>query len=125
MCATTSSRLDDFFRYSYLYTVMITIFLGVKLLPLKYPRSIERCQGFTKLQDRNIYHEYGTLLLYTCTSFCKSIKLSDFVFRAASNRVLLFFSSTTSLSKLSRSLLKLMKNAYHSFICMQQAMKGQ
>ena len=29
-----------FFRYSYLYTVMITIFWGVggKLLPLKYPR---------------------------------------------------------------------------------------
>ena len=38
VCALTSSRLDDFFRYSYLYTVMITIFWGVKLLPLKYPR---------------------------------------------------------------------------------------
>ena len=27
-CALTSSRLDDFFQYSYLYPVMITIFLG-------------------------------------------------------------------------------------------------
>ena len=27
-CALTSSRLDDFFWYSYLYTVMITIFFG-------------------------------------------------------------------------------------------------
>ena len=34
----TSSRLDDFFQYSYTYTVMITIFLRGKLLPLKYPR---------------------------------------------------------------------------------------
>ena len=25
MCALTSSRLDDFFRYNYVYTVMITI----------------------------------------------------------------------------------------------------
>ena len=47
--ALTSSRLDDFFQYSYLYSVMITIyfflggklgiFLGGKLLPLKYPRK--------------------------------------------------------------------------------------
>ena len=45
-CALTSSRLDDFFQYSYLYPVMITIFLGGgwvffwgrKLLPLKYLR---------------------------------------------------------------------------------------
>ena len=51
-CALTSSRLDDFFRYSYLYTVMITKFCGEagrfffsgggggggELLPLKYPR---------------------------------------------------------------------------------------
>ena len=45
-CALTSSRLDDFFQYSYLYPVMITIFLGEagyffggrKLLPLKYLR---------------------------------------------------------------------------------------
>ena len=29
--ALTSSRLDDFFRYDYLYTVMITIFLVEKL----------------------------------------------------------------------------------------------
>ena len=27
-CALTSSRVDDFFQYSYLYPVMITIFLG-------------------------------------------------------------------------------------------------
>ena len=27
-CALTSSRRDDFFQYSYLYPVMITIFLG-------------------------------------------------------------------------------------------------
>ena len=50
MFALTSSHLDDFFRYDYLYTVMITIFLveklgivggwggGGELLPLKYPR---------------------------------------------------------------------------------------
>ena len=45
MCALTLSRLDDFFRYSYLYTVIVTIFwvqklgiLGGKLLHLKYPR---------------------------------------------------------------------------------------
>ena len=31
MFALTSSRLDDFFRYDYLYTVMITIFLVEKL----------------------------------------------------------------------------------------------
>ena len=31
MFALTSSRLDDFFRYYYLYTVMITIFLVEKL----------------------------------------------------------------------------------------------
>ena len=47
--ALTLSRLDDFFQYSYLYSVMITIyffgggearhFLGGKLLPLKYPRK--------------------------------------------------------------------------------------
>ena len=45
-CALTSSRLDDFFQHSYLYPVMITIFLGEagyffggrKLLPLKYLR---------------------------------------------------------------------------------------
>ena len=45
-CALTSSRLDDFFRYSYFYTVMITLLLGGegaghfggKILPLTYPR---------------------------------------------------------------------------------------
>ena len=31
MFALTSSHLDDFFRYDYLYTVMITIFLVEKL----------------------------------------------------------------------------------------------
>ena len=54
MCALTSSRLDDFFRYNYVYTVMITIIFLVggggggggeaghfgegKPLPLKYHR---------------------------------------------------------------------------------------
>ena len=47
--ALTLSRPDDFFQYSYLYSVMITIyffgggearhFLGRKRLPLKYPRK--------------------------------------------------------------------------------------
>ena len=38
LCALTSSCLDDFADIVTLYTVMITIFLGGKLLPLKYPR---------------------------------------------------------------------------------------
>ena len=43
--ALTSSRLDDFFQYSYLYSVTITTFFfffflggGGELIPQKYPR---------------------------------------------------------------------------------------
>ena len=45
VCALTSSRLDDFFRYSYLYTVLMTIFLGGSFYPSNtLDRTLKRVQ---------------------------------------------------------------------------------